>query len=107
MERAKRVGRVTLAEAKARLRVLSSKRLSPRVTASIGQQMLGGGRAQYMSLLLEDERGSWIVLRLSTVRSLARFVEARGWVKARRLSAVEKLLIDARSWVRDQIGSIR
>lgn len=83
-----------LADVKDHLVTLYWRRISDRVTASIGLLRTEAKRSQFLCLFIEDEQtGMWINLRLSTVRRIIKFLDSKQFLKARRLDELEKLLL--------------
>lgn len=87
---------MTLEEIQKYVHVLYSHKFKDRLLVQICQNVgLYGDRSQYLAIMLADElSGHWILLRLSTFRKIVKFVEAKGFREARRLTLFEQLRMD-------------
>lgn len=89
--------------------VLYERQINGRLSAVICQT-LDGGRAQFLSLVLYDnETERWIVLKLSTVRKIWKFLISKGFHEARRMTPWELAkckLEEATREDRDEVGGV-
>jgi hypothetical protein len=80
------------------LRVIYSRKVNDRVTASVCQcQDPDGWRSQFLALHIHDgQSGRWIVLRLSTFRRIVKYLDEKDMLVARHLTWVERLKISSK-----------
>jgi hypothetical protein len=80
--------------------VVHRARITGQVTAHITQARDRNQRSQFLCLILHDEAtGRFIVFKLSTFRKVAKWFARKGFGKARRLTTVEKMMMDFRDWL--------
>lgn len=77
------------------------RRLSDHVVAKVGQLVqtddaLQRARSQFLTLTIEDSRGGWVCIRLSTFRKLLRWIGGLKLLDARRMTETERRIVDRR-----------
>ena len=95
----------TLQQALDMTAIIYQQKLSDRVTVYLGNQFIDqmGTHTQFLSLVIVDQprrfaphcelpEPRWIVLRLSTMRKVIKFLGKHTLLEARRLTDVEKML---------------
>jgi hypothetical protein len=81
---------MTFDEIKQHMNVLHQRRINSRIHAYIAQLHEDGKRSQFMTLILHDERDDkWFGLRMSSFRKVVKFVIAKKFMEARRLTGIE------------------
>lgn len=94
MSETKAEERVTKEEIKKHFVTLYWRRISHRITASIGILKNDQRTSQFLTLFIEDEKtGMWINLKLSTLRKIVKFIHKKDLFKPRRLNEVEKMML--------------
>lgn len=85
--------------ARAKAALVPLRRTSIRnVEVTIGQLREGKERSQNMVLMIErndyDPGQQYIIIRMSTVRRVVKWIHGAGWMTARRLGWFEKLRLN-------------
>lgn len=94
-----------------KLMVLYKRQLNKRVTAYIGRivnhenGVVESGASNLCCMLHDVDGGRFIVLKLSTLRTLFDFIVKKNWLKSRRLTFLEKTFMK-HEWFKDRRSDI-
>ena len=74
------------------LKVLYEQKISSNVKVKVGQLQLDGDRSQFLAIAIINETYDWgILLKLSTLRKIFKYLTKLNLKTARRLTDIEKL----------------